>query len=192
MIVCLSVQSNADEAVYSIQDMNSTEARLQYTKARRYEDTAALECITSRELATLLMTEWYEPFDPLFGALAGNFVAGMGLLVVGTNLPETRNQLLPPAISFFRAKVRAAACGRLARELTRRWPISDVRDASWAYLVPELCGSGPVGIGRGLRILGHNADALSCSFFPLRLAKSIGRVRRKCTAFYVGPALACS
>ena len=81
MIVCLSVQSNADEAVDSNQDMNSTEARLQDTNARIYEDTAGFDCITSRELATLLMTEWYEPFDPLFGALAGNFVAGMGWLV---------------------------------------------------------------------------------------------------------------
>ncbi len=63
-----------------------------------------------------------------------------------------------PAFHF--EEVRAAACGRLALELAHCWSISDVRDVSWASLVPELCGSGPVGIGRWLRILGHNADAL--------------------------------
>ena len=159
-IVCLSVQSNADEAVYSIQDMNSTEARLQYTKARRYEDTAAFECITSRELATLLMTEWYGMGwvlrSALFGASAGKFRGWDGFACGSVPIFRKRGTsccLL--AISFFRAKVRAAACGRLARELTRRWPISDVRDGSLAYAVLELCGSGPVGIGPGLRILGH-------------------------------------
>ena len=146
--------------------------------------------------ATYDMTEWYGyGMGPSIGAFwrLGGEISWLGWVCLWS-VPICRKRgtscfLL--AISFFRAKVRAAACGRLARELTRRWPISDVRDGSLAYVVPELCGSGPVGIGPGLRILGHNADALSCSF-PLRLAKSIGRVRRKCTAFYVGPALACS